>query len=256
MAHTNNPPRICRGGGALGKRRRLFLALKFTFGVVLLGALIGALLYFRIPPAQTALSKYKQANICLEQKNCRSIIAGYVVESKTLNFSIRVSAGRTSSRTITKTQYEITVNLEDGQQKKTVILPDIPLSRELFGYNAYIPELWLEKSFPEDYFPVGEPIRVEIWQDEIVSLYTRDVHNIVFGSPNGLILVYPATGPNGVSGSTRLDASQKSVEEILIPTSSHPLIVLFTAQEDFNSIIYGFGFIALVIFILTISTKW
>lgn len=231
--------------------RKLLFALKLTFVIMLLGAFIAALFYLRIPPAQTSLNQYQQASTCPEQETCRMIVNGIVFESKTSKISFRIPAGRTSSKTVTNIQYVITVNLENSQQKKAVILPNLSIPKELFGLNAYIPETWFDENFTEDYFPEKLAIKVEIWQGEIVALYTKDVHGHAFPSNSTSLTLVPYDKP--ANKTTSITNVQNSAAEIFIPTVNHPRIILFQSQEEFNAIIYGFIFLGLVTFIAAVG---
>lgn len=254
MVRSNNPPRICRGWDDLAKLlRKLLFALKLTFAIMLLGAFIAALFYLRIPPAQTSFNQYQQANTCPEQETCRRIVNGIVFESKTIKISFRIPAGRTSSKTVTNIQYVITVNLENGQQKKAVILPDLSIQKELFGINAYLPETWLDENFAEDYFPERLATKVEIWQGEIVALYTNDVHGYAFPPNSANITFFPPDEP--ANKTTSFTNIQDTAAEIFIPTINHPRMILFQAQEEFNAILYGFIFLGLLTFIAAIGLK-
>lgn len=233
--------------------RKLLFALKLTFIFLLLGTFIAALFYLRIPTAQRSFDQYRQANICAEQETCRKIVNGIVFESKISKVAFYMPADRTSSRKVTNIQYVITVNLENGQQKKAVILPDLPIQKELFGINAYLPETWLDENFAEDYFPERLAIKVEIWQGEIVTLYTKDVHSHAFPSNSAEITFVPFDQP--ANETTSLTNVQDTAAEIFIPTVNHPRIILFQAQEEFNAILYGFIFLGLLTFIAAIGLK-
>lgn len=234
------------------RKKSLILALKLSLGIVGFAFLLGIFLYPRIPRAQKEFEKYQQSNFCSKQDSCRQLIEGVVGQSKTVKISFSVPAGRNSSRAITSTKYLIVLNLNNGEQKTAVILPDIPLPEIAFGANSYLPETWLEKSFVEDYFPVGEKVKVEVWQNEITYVYTKDFKGYVTLSINDGDNVLNPISPNSKD---KTIVQQSDAAEIMIPTINHPRIILFLAQDDFDGVIIGFGYLLIVTVFISILWK-